>query len=186
MSHEIGEFVSLDIETTADDQKGSIISIALVKIASREEKYFEIDLSKGFWGRPAAFMVNGFNPGSMVKGEVAGILDYPLSLWLAPNSIAMGRGISYFDMGYVQRDLPLIYARFNRRVFDLWGYVFGLSLQLGIEPSILFDKAKTYAAEKLKSHSFELGSAKFDKHHALYDAWENVYVLDFLKTNLNH
>ena len=175
------DFVSLDIETTADDERGSIISIGMVNLQTQKEIYFIADLSEGFFAKPGAFVVNGFdlrNPDHRFDSEALKSIDSALVKWLPLKSIAMGRGISYFDMKFIKKDLPMTFARFHRRLFDLWGFLFGLSQAMEIDPSSLYEAASDYAAKKIKKLNKDFPG--WGPHHALYDAWENVYVLEYL------
>lgn len=172
--------MSLDIETTADDERGSIISIGLVNLQTREDIYRVVDVSKGAFCKPAAFEVNGFDLRKLGCRDLVSrdVLDLWLHGWIPAGAVPFGRGISYFDMKFIKKDLPLTAARFNRRIFDLWGYMYGVSQTESIEPCRLYELAKHFAEEKIQQLNKNLSG--WGPHHALYDAWENVFVLEYL------
>lgn len=176
----MNNLVSLDIETTSDDTRGSVASIAVVRPETQEEFYRLIDLSEGFFGKPAAFVVNGLMMSDFCRPQAVdrGKVDAELFRFIPRDSFAMGRGLSYFDMGFVRKDFPMAAARFQRRLFDLWGFIFGIAEVMGVDPSAICTEAMKYAAKKLKNFRDLPG---WGPHHALYDAWENVFVLEYLK-----
>lgn len=171
--------ISLDIETSSDEQRGNIVSIGLVDYQTKLFLYFMVNHSQGLFVKPAAFVVNGIdvkdlgNPRNLTLED----LDRELCRWVPQDAVMMGRGISYFDALYVGKDLPQTLKRFNRRLFDLYGFMYGISEKKNIELERVRELAFSYADEQCAKKFTAIGL-----HHALYDAWHNCYMLDFLKT----
>lgn len=189
-------FISLDIETSSSDMRGNLISIGLVKYKQIESInkvfYAQASFPGGLFCTPKAMEINKISISSLgdecnyqslekIDRRVEEFLFLypkdpgrdPLPVWTA-----MGRGIGYFDMQFIERDLPRTFARLSRRVFDLTGYMFGVSETIGLDFGELRERALAYATERMKPRTIEGNS--YNRHHALYDAWHNVYVLEYL------
>jgi hypothetical protein len=174
------EIYSLDIETSTLDLRGNLISVAAVNFQTRDEFYAQAIFEDGLFIRPQAMTVNGIsmadlcNPG---QGRAPlQMIDATLSTIIPQGSIAMGRGLGHFDMGFLKKDLPTTALRFHYRVFDIHGYVFALSLTKGKTTEAIMDDAMQFAtAECVKKFGDEI-----KRHHARYDAWENIFVLEHL------
>jgi hypothetical protein len=174
------EIYSLDIESSALDLRGNLLSVAVVNFHTRDEFYAQAIFEEGLFVRPQAMTVNGIsmadlcNPG---QGRAPlQMIDSTLSTIIPQGSIAMGRGLGHFDMGFIKKDLPTTATRFHYRVFDIHGYVFGLSLAKRIDAEVIMEDAMEFATAKC----FEKFGEEIKRHHARYDAWENIFVLEHL------
>ncbi len=170
--------ISIDIETSTQDLKGNILSIAFVEYESGLNRYYQASFPNGLFIEPVCLKVNRISMDELADLNQLDLkaIDSLLSGMIKEGSVAFGRGISYFDFGFIKKDLPLTFSRFHRGLFDLNGWMRGIAWSRGIEYQELKDAALLFARKKC--------DAKFDSiypHHALYDAWENVFVLDFLK-----
>lgn len=176
----MSEFVSLDIETSSDDLQGSILSIGLVKYPSGESYYASAQFESGVFVKASAMRINGISVCALDDrfNKPLCKIDIEVFRFLPREAVAMGRGISYFDMAFVAKDLPVSFQRFDRKLFDLTGFMLGLAERRGDDFCALRSKALAYADEKCADHG---DCRRLAGHHALYDAWNNCFVLDYLK-----
>ncbi len=176
--------ISVDIETSSSTLEGKLLSIGMVKLSTKEEIYREAKFRKGLFITPESMMVNGITHQQLDDKSLPTLdeMDKELAKWVDGGSIMMGRGVSYFDRKFIERDLPHTWNRFGRRVFDLTGLVFGLSVRTKRSFHDIRRDALNYASEKTDEvfKDRQTGVSKYDRHHALWDAWSNIYALEYL------
>jgi len=170
--------LSLDIETSSSDLDGVLLSIGLVKLATGENFYRQAKFRNGLFIKPESMKVNSITIDQLDDKNLPTLeeMDKEIAQWLGEGKyIAMGRGIGYFDMKFIHRDLPITSSHLERRVFDLTGFIFGIAQSTGRSFYDIrkdgFDYMSRKTHEKLPNLS---------QHHALWDAWSNVYALEYL------
>lgn len=186
--------LSLDIETSSNDLSGELISIACVKVEPYEDAaavlepdpshwfYAQARFEEGLFCKPESMLINGitFQELNNKKNPTLEELDRKLCYWLGTGKyVAMGRGIGYFDMMFIERDLPCFFARLSRRVFDLSGWVYGEAARTGIDAHKLRENAMGQATDRMPKFFANYGEIK--RHHALWDAWHNILFYLYLK-----
>lgn len=179
------ELISLDIETSSSNSFGKILSIGLVKISTREFLYQEFRFPEGLFISSNAMRVNKIDPLTLDSNcnPTLAESDEAVASFIPEESIAVGRGIGYFDLRFIEADLPKTFKKFSRRVFDLTSYMMGVAHALEM-PFYVF-REKILESAKVKA---KLQCPSANLHHALFDAWHNVFTLEaideFLKGRL--
>ena len=179
------KIVSIDIETSSSDLDGVLLSIGLVKLDGRQDIYRQAKFRNGLFIKPESMKVNGITLDQLDDKTRPTLeeMDKEIAQWLDSDGsgdkwIPMGRGISYFDMKFVHRDLPRTFGKFGRRLFDITGFIFGLSQATGKSFYDIRSEAFDYATHMMKTEESIRGLAQ---HHALWDAVHNIHVMEYLK-----
>ncbi|TDI96937.1 MAG: hypothetical protein E2O29_01505 [Deltaproteobacteria bacterium] len=181
----MSDIISVDIECSSDTLEGKLISIGLVNYKTKEHFYKAVKFRHGLFCKPKSMMVNKISFQQLDDGSLVTLdeLDKELCNWLKPSSIMMGRGVSYFDSKFIEKDLPKSVKLFSRRIFDLTGAVFLLSTTFGVPFDKLRGDMLEYAQQKTDNYlNNKLDIHDMFRHHALWDAFSNCFALDYLRT----
>ena len=184
--------ISLDIETTGlDPQKHNVISIGAVSLWNDEEFYREIyykDLCVS--ADTQAFLKIDFDKIKDVQRSEPHIAICDFNTWLlrqippGEKLIAMGLNVGSFDLQFIKKlsqsvESPGTIELFAYRSLDLNSVMMYQSHFTKLS-FMDFKKEKTaQAVERLKINQPKL--YEYGIHHALFDAWFNVYLWGVLK-----
>lgn len=183
--------ISLDIETTGlDPDKHNVISIGAVNSIDDDEFYREIyykDLCVS--ADTQAFLKIDFNKIKNVQRSEPYIAICDFNTWLIrqynyKSVIVMGLNVGSFDLQFIKKlsqsvNSPGTMELFDYRSLDLNSVMMYMS-QFSKLYFTDFKKEKTAQAinvfKSMKPEIYKLGA-----HHALFDAWFNVYLWGVLK-----
>lgn len=183
--------ISLDIETTGlDPDKHNVISIGAVNSIDDDEFYREIYYKDLYVSaKTQAFLKIDFSKIENVQRSEPFIAICDFNTWLIRQYnykpiIAMGLNVGSFDLQFIRKlsqsvNSPGTMELFDYRSLDLNSVMMYLS-QFSKLCFTDFKKEKTTQAinvlKSMKPEIYKLGA-----HHALFDAWFNVYLWGILK-----
>lgn len=184
-------FVGLDCEMTGTNIDVHDVCQIGVYVSGRELFVSDVRPSQPKIFDPDSLAVNGFTLRRLVVGPPAPEVDQRLVSWLNEmlgNATAhpVGWGVSYFDMPFVRKALPLTWRRLSRRSVELTAVCFALAGKREMQPTgrkaqVLGWKgwrraSRRYAEERL-AHRFDQPRW----HDAGYDAGAAYFSYEFLK-----
>ena len=182
------KILSVDIETSSSEMDGTLLSIGLIKVSTGERFYRLAKFRNGLFVKPESMRVNGITLDQLDDKNLPTLqqMDKEIAEWLDKDGegdkwVPMGRGIGYFDMKFIERDLPRTFGRLTRRVFDLTGFTFGLSQITGKPFEEIRSAALDYATKMMQEDPLHLYQG-LGRHHALWDTMHNIHAMNYLIT----
>ena len=176
------QIISLDIEASnSDPSTGEILSLAMVDEHMTNTFYKEVFHEELFLS-VEAMRINkldlfGLRLDSLPEAEV----EAQAIKWLRPfdNPKALGLNVGSFDLVYIKTHMPRLFNRFGYRVIDL-NSLFGLMTTLSNS------SFANYKADLLfKAANYVRETYKLEPHHALGDAYSNLYCLRAILAELS-
>ncbi len=182
------DIISLDIETSgSESEEHTILSIGCVRLSDLTPYYADVR-HDSLVVAPAAMRVNGINITEVASQENRQTLtqvDKQFREWLKSDSfyeegkkyalIPMGMNVGTFDMEFVREHLPKSADLFGYRSLDLNALIFADALRRGEKFQTVKRAAKVLGMSYAQEHVPHL-----KPHHALYDAYSNIGVLNYL------
>jgi DNA polymerase III epsilon subunit-like protein len=183
--------ISLDIETTGlDPDKHNVISIGAVNPKDGYEFYREIYYKDLFVStKTQAFLKIDFSKIENTQKSEPYTVICDFNTWLMNQYhhkpiIIMGLNIGFFDLQFIKKlsqsvGSPGTMTLFDYRSMDLNSVMMYLSQSSGLSFVDLKADRSRLANDLFKANRPE--QYKLGQHHALFDAWFNIYLLEILK-----
>ncbi len=181
------DIISLDIETSGlDENVHSLLSIGSVRRSDMKSFYVEVrhDL---LTVTPQAMQVNGMDIAKINDSTRSSLAEVDLLFCEFLKSskfyrahqkytiIPVGMNVGSFDMQFIKKYLPVSASLFGYRSIDLNALVFEEAIRTDSSFSQIKETAKVIGTSYAHAHVPELGP-----HHALWDAYSNIGVLEYL------
>ena len=199
MNVSMDNLVSLDIETSSDDLRGNIISIALIKCSDKSREFYrEVKFTDGLFIKSRSMRVNGIDVRHIDENEDAVTLkqlDKEIVNFLDNKRYIMcGSGVSYFDRKFIEKDLPKSHRLFERPMFDINCFLMGIcvakkldyeSIKIKIQLYYKFLSAENFGVKFKNKDSADINPKDYLReikynmeHNAMYDARKNIFYLE--------
>lgn len=181
------DLIGLDLETSGTKTDDStILSIACVRLSDLTSFYADVR-HKSLGVTPEAMRVNGIDITKVDDStrQPLSKVDEALREWLKGDSfykegktytlIPFGMNVGTFDMTFVREYLTKSSALFGYRSLDLNALIFAEAVRTDVDFRHVKRAAKMIGTSCAHDHVPQLGP-----HHALWDAYSNVGVLQYL------